>query len=415
MHNRQDVQYLAEVMIGGQPIQALLDTGSFDMVVFSKSCTGCGAAGAYQHSSFQPGGHSEVRNYISGSCDVEDGRAPVALAAFRTELQDLWLATRCSFPTLGSLPWEAVVGLGPPGKAEYVATQELHKVRALMSRFREEHKEVPNDLLTRESLWQQKLDDALQKTALLESLGVTTFSACFEQHPGSPAWLIWNDAKPQGSVRIPVAGNITWSIAVKGMGLGTNGVISAPLGCEDGCAAVLDTGTSFIGVPDSMYAAFQAALGSHLRWGCDLRELPDLILEVEGGVLRLPPDSYVGARYGQVSADVEEFMREEDVFDSNGHAGCQLLLFNLKGRRTKLGPLVILGMPFFRSHYTTFDLGANRNDRSIFLSHASNDCRPSQEDGKVLRRTPDVSKPRQIDISRAQAPHWLHNLTGDGI
>eukprot|EP00439_Symbiodinium_sp_Y106_P009708 s2900_g1.t1 len=43
--NQDDASYTGTITIGGQALQAILDTGSFELVVFSTRCNGCGAAG----------------------------------------------------------------------------------------------------------------------------------------------------------------------------------------------------------------------------------------------------------------------------------------------------------------------------------------------------------------------------------
>merc|ERR1719163_2518276 len=53
-------------------------------------------------------------------------------------------------------------------------------------------------------------------------------------------------------------------------------------------------------------------------------------------------------------------------------------LFMAMEQATQFGPLWILGMPFFRSYYTTFSIGKSRQDRALYISAADSECFPSE-------------------------------------
>merc|ERR1719181_2460594 len=43
---------------------------------------------------------------------------------------------------------------------------------------------------------------------------------------------------------------------------------------------------------------------------------------------------------------------------------------------TQFGPMWLLGMPFFREYYTSFDLGTQTRERKVFIAKADKDCQP---------------------------------------
>merc|ERR1719387_1988518 len=69
-------------------------------------------------------------------------------------------------------------------------------------------------------------------------------------------------------------------------------------------------------------------------------------------------------------------------FDENvggSQSQCELLLMDMGVSNTQLGPLWILGMPWFREYYTTFDLGpGNKDHRGIYIGHADKECIPNK-------------------------------------
>eukprot|EP00439_Symbiodinium_sp_Y106_P044060 s2571_g5.t1 len=114
----------------------------------------------------------------------------------------------------------------------------------------------------------------------------------------------------------------------------------------------------------------------------NLHELPNLKLNLDGHELELPPQAYV---MRVVGASVEA----DSIWD--------LLFFKPKIRKidscmpafmemdmkTQLGPVWILGMPFFRYYHTTF----NRDRQVMRFAKAGEDCQP-----KSLRARDDGDK-----------------------
>jgi len=92
MTNHKDTLYTADVVMGGEKIQGILDTGSFELVVFGKSCTSCGTAVAYDHdksSNYSKGTARKRLSYGSGSCRSTDGDDMVSCGGLKAEKQAL--------------------------------------------------------------------------------------------------------------------------------------------------------------------------------------------------------------------------------------------------------------------------------------------------------------------------------------
>jgi len=435
--NMMDLQYFTEIVVGGQRITGILDTGSFELVVFSRRCTTCGRAGVYDadsSSTFRGGDMIKVHAYGSGSCKSREGSDEVTLGCYKTPKQALWLAMECNMQLLQAAGFQSIVGVGPPGQPEFTARETIRQLEELEVKMRAKGEAVPKDLQEAKSAAQKELEDAVDKRSLLESFGMGTFSTCLGRKPGSPAWMIWNDitrAGNSGVIRIPVVGNITWGIALQGMALelapssdtDVASLTELAVGCEKGCGAVVDTGTSLLSVPTSTYRAIASILEKHVMANdcSDLSRFPTLIITVAGSTLRLPPSSYIGTVSGEPSAQAAQYMHLSSGV-SEGDA-CQLLLMDLGMELTQFGPMVILGMPLFREFYTTFDLGSGRGHRSIFLSPAGESCNPDDGpqpavaaavDGVAeltgrarAARNRDAFTPRHVDLSKVRAPEWL--------
>lgn len=425
--NVVDVQYYGDIVVGGQPIKGLFDTGSFELVVFGTSCHSCGIAGAYDEkasATFTDGTLSRVHRYGSGSCQSEDGFDTLSIGTLSVQHQAMWLALKCQMDLLSSAGFNAIVGIGPPGQPEFVAKAKLERLHALKRRFNQVGFRLPPFYKQEIAQTEKELEVALNKEDLLESLGVTTFSTCLGQAPGSPGWLVWNDATREGAEgvhKLPVAGNITWGLRLWDMGLHREGG-DVIFGCGQGCAAIVDTGTSLFAVPTFIYNKIVDALNGIIEnmqiSDCsDLTPFPDLVMNLGGQQLRFPPSSYIGSMHGPLNERVAGFIRRERLFARADD--CDLLMMDSgQADHTSLGVMVILGMPFFREYYTTFDLGSGRGDRHLFVSKANDNCQPGVGSGVVQSNAIHrawAGRPRQVDASKLLVPHWLKNWDGLGV
>jgi len=423
LSNYKDLQYHCEMKIGGQTIQGILDTGSFDLVVFSKSCTTCGIAPAYNElssGSYAKGILSQEHAYGSGSCNTADGSDNVAIGCFTAAHQDMWVAMQCQMPLLVEASFNAIIGIGPPGQPEFTARQELEQLKGIEDQIKAANQPLPPDVLEARRTAEEELATALQKRSLVENMGMERFSTCYGKGPGSPAWMIWNDAQRAGMPgvkTIPVVGSITWGVHLEGLTLTAPGVAGVQVGCQPSCGAIVDTGTSLLGVPTSVFNFISTTLsmGGYATDCSDLTKFPDLVMTVGGQKLRLPPSAYIGSFTGMLRSDESSFVHLDSLGKS---AQCQLMLMDIGEQPTQFGPMFILGMPFFREYYTTFDLGVGRGSRSLLVSRATEGCEPdlstSLQEFARRHNSHDIT-PRQVDVSKLRLPHWLRNRTSTVI
>ncbi|CAE7465657.1 PGA [Symbiodinium sp. CCMP2592] len=350
LHNHEDVQYFADFKIGGQDIAAIFDTGSFEIVVRSSRCKMCvHPTTPYSHElskTYKENGTMTQHVYGSGPCVTMLGYDTVQVGPkLIAQQQPIWEILQHEIPILDTAKFAAIVGIGP--KFGY---------------------------------------NTAQKT-LLMNYHVDEFSICLNKESGRNGYLTWGpdaDAamEPLDVATARVLGKHHWATNLTHVSFTKDGNSTKSHVCQDGCAAIVDSGTSLIAAPASALMELGRQIGKIEEDCSNLHELPNLKLNLDGHELELPPQAYV---MRVVGASVEA----DSIWD--------LLFFKPKIRKidscmpafmemdmkTQLGSVWILGMPFFRYYHTTF----NRERQVMRFAKAGEDCQP-----KSLRARDDGDK-----------------------
>merc|ERR1719210_1353144 len=88
--------------------------------------------------------------------------------------------------------------------------------------------------------------------------------------------------------------------------------------------------------------------------------------------------------------------------------------------KTQLGPMALLGMPFFREYFTTFHIGKGPGTRWVSIAPSGVGCEPenkfadevemeSTERTRYAVRPSDTDRRkrlRQVDASKLRVPNW---------
>mmetsp|Transcript_4850 Transcript_4850/g.10654 ORF Transcript_4850/g.10654 Transcript_4850/m.10654 type:complete len:442 (-) Transcript_4850:137-1462(-) len=364
--NFQNAQYYGEITLGGQTVLGVFDTGSFDVIVLSKKCQTCQGAVARlydsSHSStYKAAGKMAKYVFGSGPANAEIGYELISVGGFQSHDQLFGEITSHQIPVLNKAKFSAIVGMGPGAGPK-------------------------------------------KMKALLMSFGVNEFSICLERASGAPGWLTWGKDPRVDSpsmVHMAVIGVHHWAVRVWGVsankmdfmmvlnnqtagdgllrsavGDTSNATFMAATGaaegkqgvrlCSRGCVAIIDSGTSTIVGPSVAIAALQQEIGKVNHDCSNLNALPELQIEVAlpgGGstMLSLPPEAYVIKVRSELVAN----------YMGNLPKVC-VLAFSAMNKMTSGGPLWIMGMPFLRWYYSSFD----RVAKTISVARASGSCLP---------------------------------------
>jgi len=337
--NHQNMQYSAELTIGGQPILGIMDTGSFELLVRSTRCTQCAhPTPAYDHTkskTYVKNGTSVQHVFGSGPCISMLGYDEVCVGQMCSPRQSFWEITAHQIPVMDQAKFAAIVGIGP------------------------------------------QFGFGNTEKTLLMSFGIEEFSVCLQRESGADGILTWGPiASPETKKlhyrTVPSIGEFHWTAKMNQVYFGKDPAKTTPI-CPTGqkCAAIIDSGTSLIAAPYEHLVALSSQIPQIAEDCSNMHELPTLHFALEGEDYTLPPSGYVMRIKGGV-------LEAGNVWD--------ILFFKPKMRKVDMcmpafmtmdfedehGPMWIMGMPFFRYYHSSF----NRAKREMHFATAGPGCEP---------------------------------------
>lgn len=370
--NFGNVQYYATIWLGGQWFPAIFDTGSFEIMVLSAQCQNCQNKGytvplynQQQSTTFKAGGGAEaIHVFGSGPVKAHQDYEKVTLAngPQRAEIADcpFWEITSHNLTIWdnGGAGFSAIVGMSHldtvPGKALPGVTQNT----------------------------------------MVQMMGVTSFAICLKRGLYLPGTLI---ISPADVISAPMFGTTNvigayhWGTKMTRVELGL-----VPNVCDVGCAAILDSGSSLIGAPKVAMEALNPVLSTIASDCSNVLQMPNLVLQLEGVALVLPPEAYV--------LEVQSYP-EDNTTQVTRQCTAAFMEVN---RDSQHGPIWILGMPILRQYYTVFDRGAKK----IHFAKADDNCAPVMDAGFHLKHAGPLPKKSsgfdltKVDMRKVRMPTW---------
>lgn len=412
--NGDDVIFTMPIAVGGQDMKAIPDTGSFSLLVFSNKCTVCSAPDAYDQQAsptFRSDGFQAEQNFGSGSATGVEAFDSISFGDMHVDQQVFWEVVDAD-AGFQEMTFGAILGVGPPRSNVVMCEQELQYIDrelAIKNKAGSYDKLAYGDV---KKHFRDMLSHAKTQTMVVNQLEMCTYSMCLPMQHGQDGVWIWNDQSPMTESHhfssVPVNGDVYWSADLGDVML-SGGIIPAktPLGCHSKkCSAVVDTGTSLLVVPTDAYNGLVSAVN---QWGCtDLNNLPDIELVLGGRLFTLPPESYVGELYGELPTGARKLMphaaRQLDAQQANTSLGsCSLLVMTIDEESPK-GKVWILGLPWFRKYYTSFELSTDyQTAYRMHFAEKDQACNPTSAQG-LNRQNVKRGISMRLDASKIRTP-----------
>jgi len=410
MDNAHDLQYFAKLQLGPQELNVVLDTGSVEFVVLSDKCEyWCGPEGRLFHinqsSSYVHGNLNLILSYGSGELLGMEAYDNVRIGHWMVANTAFWEVRDASMPLLFQADWSAIIGLGPMKPNTKV--MELHGMHNKQS-----------------------------FAVLPKKLGIDRFGICLGKEPGSQGYITWNDQSPAlipgDFVKLRVIDTGYWMLKLTDVYVGDR-----YLACNRGCGVVADSGTSLLSLPVEQYNNFKAIIAGMHADCSHLSVLPDLHFKLDGHPFSLPADAYVGNVYGSKMKALEgkhaapQLKSRQLSFGEDGEheatskeqAKCEPAIMHIS-MESSVGPVWILGMPFFRKYYSVFVQRSEESGPALHVATATNDCGTASSSQQGLlgptanrsQREREVDsassnllhghRAREVDMSKVQVPAW---------
>jgi len=343
--NTQDTEYAVPIRVGNPPYEMKVapDTGSFQLVLASKACKDCEAhcMGCPEHRLFDGYKSSSFKlfsqyapfqsSYGQGTVSCYVGGDQVSLGAATTDgiqMMDLIYDNNGlqGFSTDNS--YDGIMGLGVTAGVPVGNTTDL-------------------------------------APSTLSALGVKTFGICFGQRSGQGGRLDLGSGVPGLTYTdVPGVGVGYWTIQLNGFRAGERELG----GCDVAphCLAIIDSGTTLMGLPSSMYDEVLKAIGEIAQDCSNVDSLPTLTIPVQNYTLTLPPSVYVSYQTDlEFTQPVQIGPFKADVPAGTGSACTHLFFKSELIDATTNAPVLLIGMPIFRRYAIRFDRGAVASNVSI--------------------------------------------------
>ena len=259
-HNFLNAQYTVPVNVGtpAQTLHVVADTGSFEGVFASAECVGCGKHLRFdraQSTSFAAKSPAEhiTTLYGQGKVVSEAVYDRVQVGSLVADRQSVLLMQQNELRDYSEASYDGVMGLGVPSVAR---------------------SQDPSDL------------------SLMANLNVSTVSLCFGQRDGEGGRIELGprpEDDPLEFVELPLLGDQHWGVVLDGITVGGQAIP----GCEEGCNAIIDSGTSLIAAPSEILSPLLEAIGDVDPQCAGIESLPEVTISLAGHNFTLHPQMYV--------------------------------------------------------------------------------------------------------------------------
>ncbi|XP_004389364.1 pepsin F-like [Trichechus manatus latirostris] len=314
LRNYLDLAYMGTISIGTPPqeFKVIFDTGSTDLWVpsiycYSPACAHHNVFNPLRSSTFQFLGQPLSLSYGTGSMKGFLASDTVKVTGLPEVVQEFGLSIQEPGQFMDSVPFDGILGLAYPTLG----------IRGTTPFF--------------DNLWRQGL----------VSQGLFAFYLTNEEKNSSVVMFGGVDpAYYKGELNwVPVTRPFFWQFTVSSISM--NGAV---IGCDSGCHAILDTGTSLVTGPPEPIFNIQRIINARQSYGgeyimdCEaINTLPDIIITINGVDYPLPASAYI---------------RQE-------HTGiCYSNFLATPGNLSR--EIWILGDVFLRLYFSVFDRENNR-------------------------------------------------------
>jgi len=363
--------YMGEFNVGGQPLVAIWDTGSDQQVVNSARTMNlvrpCALAPGHCYNNQKSTSYRRLSvvprkvSYGSGDTFVLLGSEDISTKAGEVRDMPFYELLTTNIPNILSHEIDVVAGLAPRG-------------------------------------W--------KGVTLLKEMQVDRFSFCFPADNKKNGYLIWNDEAPPAhfnTMKVPGESPSYWSVPAHDFAL-TSEKGSVPLNFKGEC--IIDSGTSLITLDKETLKQVEDHLTTFAKksgFECNdetLKQYPDLVFQLAGKPHRFKPSDYMMYTETQevpemIRPFLNPFKMAEKETKGEIKKKCVLMFTPPMEKGT-----CILGMPFMRNYYTTF----NRVDRSVSTALHDGACNMGvPKAGLNLRqKTEETMTLQRIDVSKLQ-------------
>jgi len=218
LENLGDVSYFGVVSVGGQKVKAVIDTGSFELLVMGRNCTVCGENHLYDETKTKKGNTSAfeaTHSFGSGTTYSVEAYDSLKVAGISVAAQQFWDVVDADMYILEDGAFQAILGVGPPLSAVKFAEDDQAEVHKEVAKLKKTGRKIDGEVQKIVDHYDEMATYMKNTKSVIEHLEIENMSVCLGKASGSAGFFAWNDHQsrdaPEKFLTLDVVGDYYWS------------------------------------------------------------------------------------------------------------------------------------------------------------------------------------------------------------
>lgn len=460
LENFANTQYVAQVAIGspGQPVKAIPDTGSNELIIPSIDCKGYMGVShrlfdAKKSTTFHASGPEDVNMYFGqGGTVCKKVKDTFTAGTLKATNAEWLLMTEQTLEYYDEAVYDGILGLGR--EADLPDDGSVTEDDVVNHTLRVNYHPSQQDAVQLENYAVEgRHGENGIHAPLLARLGAHQFGVCYSRNDGGGARLVLgpdkNPLQLENVLSFPAANLTSYGISHWGLPMQKLSLGGREVECVGGCGAILDSGSSFSALPPRMLKMVNHFLQGGFFPCSAIDQLPDLDFFLSGHKFTLKPEDYMVAMdtsaeetarlrmmHASLQAKRTSLTAEDDSVPHSHREGISNLLSSLLSNDTmvnslssgfgsgicvpamtdldeltNMGPMVILGVPFMRAFHATFARkGVNEGTITLGrISRTGDVCSSCEISPKVSERQTSLENVMEPPAAAGEPDSALHS------
>lgn len=334
--------FLGDICVGGLQVKALYDTGSMDSIILSESCSDCKRVMAKRDWFIKEKCKEFPDYFLCKKYEIDSMYRPTPSTVDLVKDKLKWRDNHYGSGDITVLQTKDTIQIGCQ-KVEHASFGQY--LTATDSIF------AQDNYFSVIGLGKEDKDFRQEESAFLSRADIKRFSFCLRRNADKPGGYFEIDGPTDSSaVKVPVVGKTHWGVEVGKLAFAN--AVSCNQAGEKKCAAIIDSGTSYLHFPNNFVMDMHRAVKQDCS---NYEKLPDIVFTIADQTYNIPKEQYVK-------------MSEKPTGKQ-----CDVMIFP-SNFETEEYSVFLLGIPFLHEYKTTFIRATDGNKGFLEFARVDENC-----------------------------------------